>query len=79
MKKIMFSGLPADITEDSVRAAMEKLGPVGSLSIIREGNPDAPVVVVELDISDGWAHMITSRTTDLWHDGRVINARILPH
>jgi len=79
MKKIMFTGLPADVTEDSVRLAMEKLGPVASISIIREGDPDAPVVVVELDISDGWANLITTRTTDLWHDGRIINARILLH
>lgn len=79
MKKIMFSGLLPDVTEEAVRKSLEKVGPVHTVSIIKDGDASAPLVIVEMDISDVKAFQLTSRVTDYWHDGHMINARLLLH
>ena len=79
MKKIMFSGLLFDVTEEAVRKSLEKVGPVHTVSIIKDGDASAPLVIVEMDISDVQAFQLTSRVTDYWHDGHMINARLLLH
>jgi hypothetical protein len=79
MKKIMITGLGDDVSEARVRASLEKVGPVLAVTIIREGNPATPVVVVEMDISDQEAYRITSRVTEFWHEGHMLNARLLLH
>lgn len=79
MKKIMFSGLGKEVSETSVRAALEKVGPVHSVAIVRDGDPDAPVVIVEMEIDDQTAYRLTSRVTDYWHGGHMVNARLLLH
>ncbi|MBF1163877.1 hypothetical protein ACLIIZ_06630 [Azonexus caeni] len=79
MKKIMFSGLLPDVTEEAVRKSLEKVGPVHTVSIIKDGDASAPLVIVEMDISDVQAFQLTSRVTDYWHDGHMINARLLLH
>lgn len=79
MRKILFSGLGPAVTEEAIRAALEKVGPVLGVTIIRDGDDSAPVVIVEMDIDDQTAYRITSRVTDFWHDGHMINARLLLH
>ena len=79
MKKIMFSGLDASVTEEAVRAQLEQLGPVRSVTIARDGDASSPLVIVEIDISDDLAYRITSRVSDYWHNGQMINARLLLH
>ena len=79
MKKIMFSVLLPDVTEEAVRKSLEKVGPVHTVSIIKDGDASAPLVIVEMDISDVQAFQLTSRVTDYWHDGHMINARLLLH
>jgi len=79
MKKIMITGLLPEVTEDALRASLEKVGPVTQVSIIRDGDPVAPVVIVEMDISDAQAYQLTTRVTDYWHDGQMINARLMLH
>lgn len=79
MKKIMFTGMLPDVTEEAVKVALEKVGPVAKVSIIRDGDPNAPIVIVEMDISDALAYQITARVTDFWHNGHMINANLLLH
>lgn len=79
MKKILFNGLPAEVTEEGIRTSLEKLGPVHSVTIFRDGDPQAPAVVVEMDISDELAFNLTTRVTEFWHDGRMLNAHLLLH
>jgi hypothetical protein len=79
MKKIMLTGLGGDVSEQRIRESLERVGPVVSVTIIREGDASAPVVIVEMDINDEQAHRITSRVTDYWHDGHMLNARLLLH
>jgi hypothetical protein len=79
MKKIMLTGLAGDVSEQRLRESLERVGPVANVTIIREGDTSAPVVVVEMDIDDEQAFRITSRVTDYWHDGHMLNARLLLH
>lgn len=79
MKKILITGVDADVTEEKIREALAKVGPVSSVTIEREGDPDSPVVVVEMAISDEVAYRFTTRVTDYWHNGHRINARLLLH
>jgi hypothetical protein len=79
MKKIMLTGLGGDVSEQRVRESLERVGPVVNVTIIREGDASAPVVIVEMDIDDEQAFRITSRVTDYWHDGHMLNARLLLH
>jgi hypothetical protein len=67
------------VTEEAVRKSLEKVGPVHTVSIIKDGDASAPLVIVEMDISDVQAFQLTSRVTDYWHDGHMINARLLLH
>ena len=77
MKKIMFSGLLPDVTEEAVRKSLEKVGPVHTVSIIKDGDASAWAVIDEMDISAVQAFQHSSRGTDYWHDRHMNNARLL--
>lgn len=79
MKKILFNGLKPEVTEEGIRTSLEKVGPVHSVIIYREGDAASPLVIVEMDISDTLAYQLTTRVTDFWHDGHMINAHLLLH
>lgn len=79
MKKIMLTGLGGDVSEQRIRESLERVGPVVNVTIIRGGDASTPVVIVEMDINDEQAFRITSRVTDYWHDGHMLNARLLLH
>ena len=44
MKKILFNGLKPEVTEEGIRVALEKVGPVHSVKIYREGDAASPLV-----------------------------------
>jgi hypothetical protein len=79
MKKIVFTGVDADVTEEKVREALASVGPISNVSIVRDGDPNQPVVIVEMQISDDAAYKLTTRVTDYWLNGHRINARLLLH
>jgi len=78
MKKILFTGVAADVNEARVRAKLEHLGPVHAVEIVRDGDPDHPVVLVTIDIPDALAFQIVSRVSHFWHEGKLITASLLP-
>ena len=79
MKKILLTGVASDVTEARVREKFASVGPVHAVDIIREGDPDRPMVIVSLDISDELAFTIISRVTNFWHEGNLITAQLLLH
>jgi hypothetical protein len=79
MKKIMFSGLPPDVSEERVRSELARFGEVGHVSIIRDGDPDQPIVIVEIALDDDEAFNFAARIKDVWHEGHRINAWVLRH
>lgn len=78
-KKILITGLAREATEESIAAWLGHFGPVKGVEIIRDGNAEAPVALVEMDIDDGAAAYLVSRLTDYWHEGQLVNARLLRH
>lgn len=79
MKKILLTGVAIDISEERVREKFASVGPVHAVEIIREGDPDHPMVIVTLDISDELAFTIVSRVTNFWHEGNLITAQLMLH
>lgn len=79
MKKILLMGLGAKATEAGVRTWLSCFGPVRNVDLVREGDAKAPLALVEMDISDGQAFFLVSRISNYWHDGSLINARLLTH
>ncbi len=78
MKKILFTGVSADVTEERVRSKLAALGPVHAVEIVRDGDPNHPIVFVTIDISDEQAFQIVSRVSHYWHEGNIITASLLP-
>jgi hypothetical protein len=77
MKKILFSGMGADVTEERVRQDLGPVGPVRNVLIIRDGDPNRPVVLVTMDIDDKTAGILVSRVQSRWHNGHLITARLM--
>lgn len=77
MKKILLSGVSADISEDAVRRELADLGPLAQVTIIRDGDPSRPMVMIELPISDAAAYLLVERLDNHWHDGQRISAHLL--
>jgi hypothetical protein len=79
MKKILITGLRADMDETGVRTFLERFGPVSQVEIIREGNADQPVALAGMDIDEGAAAYLVFYLTDYWHEGAMLSARLLHH
>jgi len=77
MKKIMFTGIDPETTEAAIRESLERVGPVVDVIIVRDGDPAHPYVVVTMNIDDDTAYRLTTRVTDYWHNGQMINARMM--
>lgn len=78
-KKILITGLGLTATEEGIHAWLSHFGPIEHIEIIRDGNPDEPVVLLEMNIGDGATGYLLSHLTDYWHDGKLVNARLLHH
>lgn len=78
-KRILITGLRADVDEAGVRAFLERFGPVSQVDLIRDGNSDEPVAVASMEIGEGAAAYLVFHLTDYWHDGAMLNARLLHH
>lgn len=80
MKTIVLTGLASTVTEEEIRALLEvHYGSVEKVEIVRDGNPDLPLALVHMPLSDEAAFTLVQRLTDLWHSGHRINARLMLH
>ena len=78
-KKILITGIGVDATEQGIRSLLGQFGPVEQIDIIREGNQEEPVALVEMNIGDGAAAYLLSRLIHYWHDGYLVSACLLMH
>jgi len=78
-KKFLIMGLVANSTEASIHTLLRRFGLVERVAIIRDGNPDEPVALVEMGIGDGAAAYLLSHLSDYWHQGKRITAQLLHH
>jgi hypothetical protein len=72
-------GLRSTVTEASILAWLAQYGPVSHVQVVRDGNAAAPVAVVVMAIGDQQAFQLAARITNYWHDGALLNARVLIH
>ena len=79
MKKILLTGLNSDVTAEKLGEALSRFGEVIAVQIVRDGDPDAPIAIVQMNISDQQSHILTTRITDIWHAGQRVNARLILH
>lgn len=78
-KKFLISGLGAAATEEGILAWLSHFGQIQRVEIVRDGNPDDPMVLLEMAIGDGAAGYLLSHLTDYWHEGKLVSARLLHH
>jgi len=78
-KKILLTGLGATSTEESILVWLSQFGPVLRIDIIRDGDTEHPIVLVEMNIDSEAAANLVFRLSDYWHEGRLVNARLLHH
>ncbi|PKO31317.1 MAG: hypothetical protein CVU34_17830 [Betaproteobacteria bacterium HGW-Betaproteobacteria-7] len=78
-KKFLIMGLGADSSEESICTMLSRFGPVERVEIIRDGNPDDPIALVEMSIGDGAAGYLVSQLTDYWHEGKLVSAKLMHH
>ena len=78
-KKILITGLGAAATEESIRSWLGRFGQVVRVDIIRDGDADRPIAVVEMEIGEGAAAYLAFRLSDYGHDGDQVKARLLHH
>ena len=78
-KKFAITGLGPATTKDSVLIWLGSFGPIVDVEIIRDGDAAAPIAVVEMDIGDEQAFLLTSRISNYWHDGYIVSASLLHH
>jgi len=79
MISILLTGLSARTTEEQVQAWLGCFGPVQHVCLVRDGNAQAPVAVIRMDIDYAQAYCITSRISNYWHDGSLVSALLLIH
>jgi hypothetical protein len=78
-KNILISGLGAGSTEEGIRSWLGHFGPVVRVNIIRDGDATDPVALVEMEIGSEAAANLVSRLSEYWHEGKLVNARLLIH
>lgn len=78
-KKILITGLGAAATEESIRPWLGRFGSVERVDIIRDGDDNRPVALVEMDIGDGAAAYLVLRLSDYALGGDRANALLVNH
>lgn len=73
MKKFVLTGFGPATTEESIQSWLGEFGPVVNVNIVRDGNRSAPVAIVEMDVGNVQAFRLTSRISNYWHEGRMVN------
>lgn len=77
MKKIIFTNLPTDVTDELVKKTLGHLGKIREIHIIKDGDPNHSVVTILIDISDEQAFELISQVKDYWFCGRLVNAHLM--
>lgn len=78
-KKILIMGLGVEANEEGLRTWLGSFGPVEHVEIVRDGSAEEPFALVEMNIGHGEATYMVARLTNYWHEGNVLNARLLQH
>ena len=77
--RVLISELPADFEPDHLIEALEHFAPVAGFSVIRDGNPDRPVVLVKFEGTASTVSNIALRLNDHLLLGHTVKAHVLMH
>jgi hypothetical protein len=79
MNKITLWNLPVETSESRIREALAPYAPVVSVTIERQGNPNNPLAIIELDLDSVATGRLVLRLDGLWHEGKFLRAHHLLH
>lgn len=77
--KIILSGLQPDFDIERLRERLSKFGPVLGIQVVREGDPDKPWAIVDMDLGVAAATEMARRIDGIYYIDRFIRARVMVH
>lgn len=77
--KILISGLQADFSPERLSERMAHFGPVLGVEVVRDGDPDKPWALVEMDLDASAATEVARRIDGIYFIDRFIHARVMLH
>ncbi|MFC5769314.1 hypothetical protein [Thauera sinica] len=70
----MLIGAGAGVSEEAVRAAFARIAPVEWVIIVRDGNPELPLILVAADVSHIGVYDVLVRADGLSLAGKRVRA-----
>ena len=77
--RVLITDLPADFDPDALLEALEHHAPVQGLSVIRDGNPNQPVVLVNFAATASTLSTIAFKLNDHPLLGHPVKAHVMMH
>lgn len=77
--KILLSGLGPDADLQRLQERMAHFGPVLGIQAVRDGDPDRPWFIIELDIAPDVATEVARRIDGIYFHGSFLHARVMLH
>ena len=77
--KILLSGLQQDFDLETLRERMTKFGPVLDVQVVRDGDPEQPWAIVDMDLGAAGATRVARRIDGIYYIDRFIHARVMLH
>lgn len=72
--RILIGNLPADVTQDALTESLRKVAPVGKVTVVRDGDAQNPVAVIEIALSREDADALARRIDGLIHRDKPLTA-----
>jgi len=77
--KIILTGLHEDADIEKLRERMSHFGPVIDIQAVRDGDPDKPWFIVDMDVDVGEATNVARRIDGIYYNDRFLHARVMFH
>lgn len=77
--KLLISGLGPDTDLDTLRERMRHFGPVLDILVVREGDPERPWFIIDMDITPDVATEVARRIDGIYFHGSFVHACVMLH
>ncbi len=75
--KLILSGLSPETDLATLSTRMSRFGPVRGIHPVREGDPQRPWFIVDLDLPAGAANAVARRIDGIYFNGRFLRANVM--
>ncbi len=75
--KLILSGLSPQTDLESLRDRMSHFGPVLGIEPVREGDPERPWFIVDLDLPTSAATAVARRIDGIYFHGQFVHASVM--